>query len=339
MQSLLHASCFLGLAALAADATLVGSPRSRDKIVYIKTHSTGSSTLTNLLHRYCDKYGKKCYVPPSIHPGNMCRERCLEELANKTVEKHTHFDVWPNHAVYVPSLLNAIVPGNVAMSVFREPFDRVMSSYAHGDESTVEAVLDAMKRNESIKVCGWNGTGTKMSLQVPLEDFDKLDFVIITEKYNLGLVMMRRFLGWKLEDIVYTRLKDHRTTKVGLIEKLRQSLVADGALVTEAARAFKKDCMEGDEVELYRRAKVKFWQQYRSLSPAEQKDVDAEVRIFRSTLARVQKCCEFHGLGDKYCEALAADNVEWVQQEHHEKRSFSFLRTKRTGCRSLVPDM
>lgn len=301
--------------------------------MYIKTHSTGSSTLTNLLHRYCENYDKECYVP--LKAGKMCTEGCLEKIAAQTHEESRHFDVWPNHVVYVPHLLEEIVPGGITISVFREPFDRTMSAYAHGRREQVRDALATMKRNEPVLSCG--KAGTRMVAQVPLEHFDKLDFVILTEEYNLGLVLLRRYLGWKLEDIVYTRMKDHSVVEDTTLAPLRKYLSQDDKNLTQAAIDFKKNCMGGDEGELYRRAKDKFWHQYNRLSKEERGEVDAEVKVFEKALQQVQDCCETATRSDKYCKALGTDNGKWVK--HHAKSFESFMRKKRAGCVTLVPEM
>lgn len=338
MPLFLHHVWGLILSALATDAAAVRSYPARDKIVYIKTHCTGSSTLTNVLHRYCDNYGRECYVPPVA--GKMCTEPCLENIAGRVGEAHTRFDVWPNHVVYVPSLLEAIVPGGVAISVFREPFDRVMSAYAHGHVPAMQHTLDALRRNETVTNCGMSGI--RMSKQVPLKYLAKLDFVILTEEYNLGLVLMRRFLGWKLKDIVYIRLKSHTTTQVDPVAPLRKYLSRDDEELTGAARAFKDYCMGGDEAELYRRATDKFWRQYTGLGSLEKEEVDTEVKDFAVVLQRVHECCEADPK-DSYCKAMATDNEEWVQQQHQKsfggfwRKLGAFLGKPRSGCLSLVP--
>ena len=53
----------------------------------------------------------------------------LRSLASEHAGK---FDIWAHHVVLDTEVLDTLVPGNVKIALFRNPSDRVLSSFRHG---------------------------------------------------------------------------------------------------------------------------------------------------------------------------------------------------------------
>lgn len=295
------------------------------EIVYIKTHATGSSTLTNIFHRFCSSYNLSCFVP-SYYAGAMAGRQLLREILHMKNERNLSWNVWPNHATLEKDLFDQLIPNNTKVSIFRNPLDRTVSSWAHFPKEMRDNI-DLLRNNKLPKeLCG--PEGKRMSRQVPIDSVHDLDFVIVTEHMNLGLVMMKRKFGWKLRDIVYASLKEtHEAdeSKAILRNMLTQPVRAMNA-ATQKVRGF---CISGDEEAVYFQAAERFFGEWRALGANQQREVQDDLIQFEGLLAAVGRCCEEKPT-DQYCAELAQDNLEWAaggapETDHDE------------GCRKLLP--
>lgn len=315
-----------------------------DKIVFIKTQSTGSSTLTSILHRFCDDHQRRCFVHPAgTHPGSTANRTRLKGYVEEEEARARRFkqdpiahawrplDIWPNHAVLEADLFDRLVPGNVKISIFRRPIERVLSSFSHGPElpanrsraEEVQDILTALRAGERPQP--WCGpAGFRLADSVPLADFDKLDFVLLTEKFDLSLILLRRRLRWRTHDIMYLKLKDHQQDAdlEASRQHLRQYLTLPDDNITQPTRFLKEHCIEGEEAAVYHKAHDKFDQQFSRLSTRVQEDVAEELEDFGRSLASVADCCE-RDPDDAYCQRLVEDNVPWV------------IRQRQTSLRGL----
>ena len=94
------------------------------RIVLVKTHKTGSSTLANIIYRFGDRRGLKFMLPtddlrlgwPFDFPGRYETHEATEERKQAEV-----FDVVAHHAVlHLPTMLR-FVPGAKIISIVRDP--------------------------------------------------------------------------------------------------------------------------------------------------------------------------------------------------------------------------
>eukprot|EP00971_Amphidinium_carterae_P065099 1290259-Amphidinium_carterae.1 len=105
-------------------------------------------------------------------------------------------------------MFEALIPGNFMISLFRDPFDRIMSSFRHGDAATVLATMESLKQNFKSSNCG--AASYAMAKQLTPEQVEDLDLVMLTEEYDFSLMLLRRALGWSMFDMLYRRLKENR---------------------------------------------------------------------------------------------------------------------------------
>jgi hypothetical protein len=84
-------------------------------LIFLKTHKTGSSTLTGILWReFCQKQHRNCFLPPHNHPGktwdfSKLSDRHFIFTTNGTQGKRAPFDVWLNHVRRHELLFNKAV--------------------------------------------------------------------------------------------------------------------------------------------------------------------------------------------------------------------------------------
>jgi len=287
-----------------------------DKIVYIKTESTGSSTLTSILHWFCENHDRRCFIYPDYLPeiGNG-KLIWRPQLTQIVAEEAGTLDIWPQHARLETDLFDELIPGNFKISLFREPFSRLMSTFRHCEGECildmaldhVQRVLDALQNDTVPTNCC--PQRFKMSFQVPIEKFHELDFILLTDEYDLGLMMLKRVLGWSVRDMLYRRMKsEHDDSLVQAVDQL-QSFLQNTS--TPAIDEFLSECSGGDEIAVYDLARTAFDHQWNSFSAQEQKEINADLEMFQAALAALEECCDRH-IDDVLCHHMAIDSVQWT---------------------------
>lgn len=307
------------------------------KVVFIKTHATGSSTLTSILHSYCDTSGVRCFVHPSdIFPGKTIREGELRSVFQNMSSRGDYFDVFPNHAEFVPDEFDRMILHNFKVSLFRSPLSRMMSHFKHPPGTAVKGTLVKLERNKTVNNCG--PVGTSMSEQVHVDSFHALDAVVLTEEFDLGLMMLRRKLRWKISDMVYIKKKDSPNYPPSIKADHRlmeQRLSSPIDQLNTAWQQMVQRCLQGDELLVYEMAKSKFQSDLANLTARERDAVQAETTHFRALLGQVSDCCKQHR-DDAYCHVLKVDNVQWIQQKQRKTGTKSPREIADATCRAVA---
>jgi len=310
------------------------------KIFFVKSHSTGSSTMTSILQRYCDGHGKACFIPPPdwsashTYHANDLKQFCEDDKVSKAL------DIWPNHVIFDPDAVDCLVPGSFKISIFRRPLDRVESAFRHLGPDRFEKAMSDLAADKWLEAtCGAGSHGMPMSHHIPLNTFKHLDFVMLTEKYDLSLVLLRRRLGWRLSDIVYLKSKDFPNMHGEQFKSSRPKFDFNSrAFSTTAGRSFLQSCVKGDEAAIYRMAEQKFDEQLATLGRNELLEVGVELRHLQGVLDDVAACCTKH-VRDAYCRRLAEDNMDWVERHRNHKRARKAHRLRSSRCTKFVREL
>lgn len=183
-------------------------------IYFVKTHKTASSALQNVLIRLADKRNMRVV-------NNLVNEAKL--IKNKSLNNKIYFI----HGRHNSGLAEAAFPRNhsLFMTILRNPVDQLLSSinYFSGLRGQKENIINNI-RNESlmkemakkdqvfcllknsasydlgIVECAESYKGSEKSL---VNRFTKeFDFVILTEFFNEGLVLLKNMLNLSYRDIV-----------------------------------------------------------------------------------------------------------------------------------------
>ena len=206
--------------------------RKRTKVVFIKTHKTGSSTITNILHRFALNNKLRVVLPKD----NMFLGWPYLDIIS-TVQHYgdsNTYDIFTSgHTRFHLPHLQSLIPNAQYFTIFRDPVAHFLSSWHHwhiADHITFngftaptvrEFVLewgiwmnrtkwtDPMLIHNSIAFdMGLSNDPTSEQVANLIDGMEKLDFfVLITEMMDESLVLMRRLLCWDLDDIVYLSLK------------------------------------------------------------------------------------------------------------------------------------
>eukprot|EP00049_Salpingoeca_infusionum_P019484 m.362063 g.362063 ORF g.362063 m.362063 type:complete len:1194 (-) comp20076_c0_seq1:1775-5356(-) len=263
------------------------------KLVYIKTHKTGSSTLTNIFHRFVTNYGLKAVLPKSnTFLGWPRSEGIPTSYVPLPGVKPGEYDVFCSaHTRYNRKYISDIVSDAAYVTILRETTSHFKSSWSYwgvashikrvsGMTATMEDLLEDpntwfprglkgdrdLLHNSVAFDFGYNHEYTEKDAQDLIAHLDTFTQVLITEYMDESLVLLKRKLCWDLEDVVYYALKvNKRKPKSPLPEDIREKILKlnwfDNMLYTHFNETLWRDIAKEDgfeeEVEEFRRLKAK----------------------------------------------------------------------------------
>ena len=213
-----------------------------NNILFLKTHKTGSSTMTNILNRYGD-YGDLLFALPS-NPKKYDFQWPQPFRLNMLSLKGTS-NILCNHARYNKAPMNWLFPKETTryITMLRDPtkqFESVFNFYGIGRVfrklSNGAPPLEHFLQNATFYFKKF----VKKSKYIHLlknpalfdlgldtehhEDFtvvrnyirflqQEFDLVILTEYFDESLVLLKRRFCWKTEDILYFKLNERIDTE------------------------------------------------------------------------------------------------------------------------------
>ncbi|EGD81554.1 hypothetical protein PTSG_02270 [Salpingoeca rosetta] len=307
-------------------------------IKYIKTHKTGSSTLTNILHRFGVKHDLKMALPKDnvFYAWPQGDERSIPASVESIKGSAPPYDMLCSaHVRYVKPALESVVPGGTYVTVLRRPTSHFMSSWSHwhvwehimhrgGPELTPDQFLQGFEQYQ-----GYLGFGDRILLlnsyaydlgishptpgniqQLITEMEENFGVVLITEHMLESLVLLKRTLCWSLEDVLHLGLKVSKQKAAGATDAIaehRRELIheldwADTLLYDHFNRSLWRRIEQEDgfmqEVEELKR-QVQVWSE--RCAPLQHYDEDAH-RVFleeRPKISDEQRLCHYMWLDSK----------------------------------------
>ena len=104
------------------------------KVVYVKTHKTGSSTLTNIFHRFAFKHNLKVVLPKSNVFLGWPRSAGIPTSYVPLPGAEGNYDIFCSaHTRYSRKYIEPIVPNAHYITIFREPTSHFKSSWSYWD--------------------------------------------------------------------------------------------------------------------------------------------------------------------------------------------------------------
>ena len=193
-------------------------------IGFLKVHKAGSSTMQNILFRFGLKRNLTFAIPNN---SNYFQLRTI-----LPVKQGGHYDILAFHAKlnFKKTDFDAILPEDkVNIAIIREPLRRMISAayyyrnFGHRYLKTIpkdnfiselianpdkyEPRTFSITRNSMAKDFGFSTTmkaTEKGKIQKTLELlYKEFKLVLIVERFDESLVLMKRILGWKMSDILY----------------------------------------------------------------------------------------------------------------------------------------
>lgn len=305
---------------------------------FLKVHKTGSSTLQNIFLRFGYKRNLTIVLPTK---GNKLTPNIplLDPLKDK------RYDILAIHSRFNHSVFTSLLPNDsVYIGTVRDPLEVMISSaYYHRnmwhvpylqkvpDENFIQNLIRfpekydqqeySLTKNSMADVFGFPKglhLSDKSKIQKYLEYLGTIfRLVLITEHFNESLVLLKRYLHWKLTDILFIPLNEykHYSVKELNITELEKSKFKERNYIDYALYNF-------------------FYERFVKQISLE-KDIIDEVAHFASVQRRVQLYCllsDTQGLrisGSRWNESFLVtksdcdlmkmpelDFIEKLRQEH-----------------------
>ncbi|XP_065288650.2 galactosylceramide sulfotransferase-like isoform X2 [Dermacentor albipictus] len=210
---------------------LASSCTPRHTVFFLKTHKCASSTVQNLLVRYGERHGLTFALPPSgVYLGHP-------DFLNRTMAQGTPpFDMLVHHTRFQEVEARALLkPDPVFVTIVREPASLFESLYSFNDlEKTynvrLEELQNATKNASLVKKIfrtlpgrsggslGLNQMSYDLGFDIEQSQNDSavrhfiervdavFDLVMVAERMNESLVLLRHLLCWNLNDVIVFKL-------------------------------------------------------------------------------------------------------------------------------------
>mmetsp|Transcript_33390 Transcript_33390/g.61255 ORF Transcript_33390/g.61255 Transcript_33390/m.61255 type:complete len:392 (-) Transcript_33390:43-1218(-) len=326
----------LGSASRRIDSVIESPADTINKIVFIKLHNVGSSTMTGILHRHCEFYRKRCFVSPYVvEPGwldikTFSKEDLRQMLPVFQSAEVPALDIFPNHEVMATEELDALIPGNFKIAFFRSPFDRHMSGMRHRSDhfgaSFILDIMENLQKNIKVDTCSF----PQMSRQIQPDQVEALDYVMLTEEYDTSLMMLRMALGWSMFDMLYRKEfnGEHSAAVLNASDVFEEYLHQPAESLNEATRAYLELCAGQMEVLLYQRAATKFQNQWNLFTAEEQQQIHEDTATFVAAREELEACCETHP-DDTYCLGMLEDNQDWTRR--YQSQGYTYVSIRLNG--------
>ena len=240
------------------------------KIVFIKSHKTGSSTLASIFQRFGYRHKLLFALPKSSHIFSELRpfSRNFVRQKPKCLANHS-YDILTNHAVYSRREMDAVVPNAKYISIARDPVYQFESAFGYFEwakdmglsnhSNPLESFMEkpsyyCTTKNYQRKMASKNGqlydfgivhkNVSEGSLRSKIDRLGKeIDLVLLTEYLDESLILLKQLLCWEYDDIIYlskgVRSKSHRYNMSDEIkQKIRRWNAGDVLLYNHFNRTF-----------------------------------------------------------------------------------------------------
>ncbi|XP_077984480.1 galactosylceramide sulfotransferase-like [Glandiceps talaboti] len=201
---------------------------SVERIVFIKTHKTASTTLSSILQRYGYLKNLDFALPYS---GHIITETVPFERKYVKPFKKGGYHMLTNHARYNRAEMNIAVPNAVYITILREPSRQLESAFGYykmahklkltRNSNPFEAFMEhpdkflSEKRDFHLWTQMRNGQIFDLGLDHRFQDNDTMvdhkilqieqefELVLINEYFNESLLILKRLLCWNTNDVLY----------------------------------------------------------------------------------------------------------------------------------------
>ncbi|KAL8563811.1 hypothetical protein ACOMHN_061935 [Nucella lapillus] len=204
-------------------------------LFFLKVHKAASTTVQNLLYRFAISHHLLVLLPQPQHR-NVLNERSKDWLQNAIPlpKPATHFDIICNHLIFEEQSVRKVLPHDAFfVGIVRQPFQQFASAFWFYREAfdvkylkeipgphPVSEYLEHPTRYEP-KAGVWSFTHNRMSFDFGMdvkktgdETYVEMfitylnftfDLVMVSERFDESILLLRRLLGWKVQDVLYLR--------------------------------------------------------------------------------------------------------------------------------------
>ncbi|KAL3831936.1 hypothetical protein ACJMK2_023625 [Sinanodonta woodiana] len=203
-------------------------------IAFLKVHKAASGTMTSILFRYGVPRNLTFVLPKFIN--SISAVETIHEKYIHPRPKGRKFDVMTSHVIYNREAFRTFMQNDtVYIGILREPYLQFKSSmnymqpkyiYNLSETNPIQIYLKNPEKYEleNVKdpINSWVNNRQAVEFGIPsrvileknqsdidahVKQLDKdFDLVIIAEYFDESIVLMRRMLNWKMQDILYRSL-------------------------------------------------------------------------------------------------------------------------------------
>lgn len=207
-----------------------GKPKT--SILFLKTHKTAGSTVQNILMRFAKKHRLTVALPQNnlhtlAYPKTFMRAFQDGDLH---YSRDGLYDVICHHTRYDQTMSNLLPNDTIYISILRDPalafesyfryFDigsNIAVTGSNGTQDEMEYFLDMsvkMKKGfHDLKLCNlqlydfgmeFDDAANVSKVQEKIKEIDnKFHLIMIAEYFDESLILLKKILNWKIEDLVY----------------------------------------------------------------------------------------------------------------------------------------
>ncbi|XP_050413959.2 galactosylceramide sulfotransferase isoform X2 [Patella vulgata] len=270
-------------------------------VAFLKVHKASSSTVLNIIYRFGFQRGVTFVLPRKGNylggdSSSIEKRLILPPSVNKT------YDMLCNHVIFNKTIFGHYMPRDtVYIATIREPFERYRSAYHYGRTVIPLAYLmrgpngtDSFEKfiaNQEIYEPTnpyYSHTNNRMAIDFGfptkyfknltkmleyVQDLDlTLDLVMITERFDESMILLRRMLNWSFKDILYIKLN-------ALKNKRKDNI--NSTLADKVKKFTKLDYILYDY----------FYEKFDKRVKQQSSDFNEEVSVFKSIRGRVTQFC------------------------------------------------
>ncbi|XP_023222369.1 galactose-3-O-sulfotransferase 4-like [Centruroides sculpturatus] len=217
---------------------------SKTNIVFLKTHKCASSTIQNIFMRYGDRNNLTFVLPAAgNYLGNPAPFR--RTMVPDPSKFNVIYNILTLHSRFNYKEMKALMPNDtVFVTILRNPVDLYESLYSYLNLDRVykmnlseavnklsyntlsKRINDKIGLNQMVFDLGFEYSKHANSSQIEsfIERIDSLfDLVMITEKMDESLILLRHLMCWSLDDVLAFRV-NARSRKSVVTDKTREKL-------------------------------------------------------------------------------------------------------------------
>eukprot|EP00105_Crassostrea_gigas_P009421 XP_011424369.1 PREDICTED: galactosylceramide sulfotransferase [Crassostrea gigas] len=306
----------------------------RQHIAFVKVHKAASSTIQNVFLRYGYTRNLTFVLgrTTNIYPNIISLTESVTDYNIEPTPSNKTFDILCSHVIYNHNAFRAIMPDDtVYLGSVRDPFQHFISSLHYFRPSyifniTATDPVAAYLKNPSKyepKNVKHSMTNNRMALEFgfPLEVFrsrkkktaaiteyldqldSEMDLILVVEKLEESMVLLRRILNWKLQDILYI----HKNSFAGMRNETRSKLSKKLYINDDTEENYRKWAKL--DYTLYNFATKRLERQIKNQNP----DFYDEVRHFKFVRVKVDNFCVYESRAYRP-NILVIPQSEWNEQ-------------------------
>ena len=307
-----------------------------DTIIFLKTHKTASSSMTNLLHTFAVRHNKSCPIFDNKFSGqqfNFNNKKDREIVSNsKTLNGEKKLDLWVNHAIF-DEYLYELIPSSKhqILTTIRNPNQRFLSAwkYYHA-QSKYKMNITQFIDQYSHKNAFQGNIPTEIEINCLCKEiipkyadpdydatknnnWDRIKFgdflVLIAERFDESLLLLKYAYNLEWKDLFYKKM----TKKSASLTNYQ--LKRDKIKLTKE-QDMKLKLLQDCDWKLYHIAMKVFDQRLYQIYGNNQTLLQQDIDILRKTQREERHKCLLHpsrlsAEQDRICNSHAHDNKFW----------------------------